>query len=811
MQRRKKIGGMLDRRIGENDPAMTPEEKALQRFVKEKQRGNNKGSLFDLDEDEDSAELTHAGKSLSFDKRLDDFDEANLEDSKGDQATELLHQRPAKRRKLSDVDALEEHSSDEVDPIQSGPPKTKKEVMDEIIAKSKLHKHERQQAKEDDDEIRAELDKGLPDLIALMRGNAKPPTQIPQESVAPNAGMNPDRMALLNGKDRSQADKEYDERLRQMAADQRAKPTVRTLTEEEKLYQDAQRLKDLETNRLRRMQGEPEVSDSDVAIDSREIDGVGRTDPDEENTFGLGSGLLGQSQRPDLGVEDEDEFVIDDDVVINASEVDVSDPGSEGPVEEPSDGDDEEFVQRLLSKEDASRQGLVFSKDKEGMLKANEPSGNLAYTYKCPQTHEELLSVTKDVLIEDLPTVIQRIRALYHPKLASENKAKLGNFASVLVDHISYLVNQSENPPFSVLEAVIRHVHSLAKQFPEHIGRAFRLHLKAIHEQRPTGLVPGDIIILTAIASTFPTSDHFHQVVTPAMLCMARYLGQKIPGSLNDLVTGTYIVTLCLQYQQISRRYIPEAVNYVLNALWALAPVKSKQITAPFPHHTLPDGLRLQHKPEKSSKVRQLRFWDILPSGNSNDEDNEILKLSLLNTLLDIIDGMTVTWAEHSAFCEVFDPVYTALRFIEGKPCLSRMNEETRAKIQKVSTNVHNQLQQSLSTRKPLRLHNHRPLAIKTSIPKFEDSYNPDKHYDPNRDRADVSKLKAEHKRERKGAMRELRKDANFMARESLREKKEKDSAYEKKYKRLVAEIQGEEGREAKSYEREKRLRKGKR
>ena len=46
------------------------------------------------------------------------------------------------------------------------------------------------------------------------------------------------------------------------------------------------------------------------------------------------------------------------------------------------------------------------------------------------------------------------------------------------------------------------------------------------------------------------------------------------------------------------------------------------------------------------------------------------------------------------------------------------------------------------------------------------------------------------------------------MAREQLREKKAKDEAYEKKFKRLVAEIQGEEGHEAKSYERERAKRK---
>ena len=96
------------------------------------------------------------------------------------------------------------------------------------------------------------------------------------------------------------------------------------------------------------------------------------------------------------------------------------------------------------------------------------------------------------------------------------------------------------------------------------------------------------------------------------------------------------------------------------------------------------------------------------------------------------------------------------------------------------------------------------PLA---AVPKFEDGFDPTKHYDPDRERAEAAKLKAEFKKERKGAMRELRKDANFIAREKLRLKKAKDEAYEKKYNRLVAEIQGEEGREKNAYEREKQAR----
>lgn len=61
----------MDRRFGENDPSMAPEERMLERFTKERQRAS-RSSAFNL-EDED--ELTHYGQSLSA---LDDFDGTGL-------------------------------------------------------------------------------------------------------------------------------------------------------------------------------------------------------------------------------------------------------------------------------------------------------------------------------------------------------------------------------------------------------------------------------------------------------------------------------------------------------------------------------------------------------------------------------------------------------------------------------------------------------------------------------------------------------------------------------------------------------------
>jgi nucleolar protein 14 len=80
-QDRGRVGGVVDRRFGENDPSMSLEERMLERFTKERQRAS-KGTMFNLEGEE---QLTHYGQSLS---NLDDFDDVGLpmdEDEDDDQ------------------------------------------------------------------------------------------------------------------------------------------------------------------------------------------------------------------------------------------------------------------------------------------------------------------------------------------------------------------------------------------------------------------------------------------------------------------------------------------------------------------------------------------------------------------------------------------------------------------------------------------------------------------------------------------------------------------------------------------------------
>ncbi|KAH7329331.1 nucleolar protein 14 [Stachybotrys elegans] len=800
MQRRNKVGGILDKRFGEDDPTMTPEDRMLERFAKEKQRSHKNSSMFDLEEDDEPMEgLTHGGKSLTFEDEelVDDFQEDDLEAEYDSDGSVRERQRLKRMHAMTHGDASDDHE-------QPDRKKSKKEVMDELIAKSKLHRYERQAAKEEDADLRVELDKELPAIQMLLASSRK----------GGKAREEVDNGLTIGGVDRDTFDRNFDLEVKKLARDKRAQPAERTKTEEEIAEEKSQQLKEQEEKRQRRMRGE-EVTDSEdddprAKKDTEVVDN--ELGEEEEDDFGLGRGIRARPTATDLGFDDEDDFIIDDDLVASGTDMGSDlefESGDEMEDMEAEDNagaeDEDEFTKGLLNEEEA--RNPAFNADAATKASAAQKSDDkgLPFTFPCPETCEEFQAITTKYDHHHTPTVVQRIRALYHPKLDSKNKERLALFSVALVDFIASPWDPETSPPFSVLENVVRHIHSLAKTFPLEIAKQFRSHLEEMSQERPLSLQAADLVVLTAIGTIFPTSDHFHQVVTPAMLTMGRCLSQKIPRGLHDYSTGAFLSILSLQYQQLSKRYVPEVLNFSLNTLCALAPVAPSS-GGSFPRHAPPRGCRIEDL--KKVETRRLSFHDCLPGVGEDKKRSKETKIAILNTAISILDAAADLWSGKESFTEIFSQPLAPLRHLSSEACKTHLPKAILERAERLHAKLERMLGIARLSRRPLELHHHRPLAIKMYIPKFEETFDPEKHYDPNRERAELAKLKAEHKKERKGAMRELRKDANFMAREKLRVKKAKDEAYEKKYKRIVAEIQSEEGREANEYEREKSARK---
>jgi nucleolar protein 14 len=244
---------------------------------------------------------------------------------------------------------------------------------------------------------------------------------------------------VIAGKDKTQLDKDYDLRLKLLAADNRAQPAERTKTDEEKAKEESNRLKELEEKRLRRMRGEAGEEDEEEEEEEGKGRGKGKKknaeepvhDPfndEEEDEFGLGNGVKYRPTATELGFDDEDDFLIDDDLVASGSELEFDSDDMDGEESEDegseSDSDDDEFVKGILT--EAVTKDPVFQIP--GKTKGNDENG-VPYTFPCPQTHEEMLEAFENVDVTGLPVAVQRIRALYHPKLDSKNKERLSHFS----------------------------------------------------------------------------------------------------------------------------------------------------------------------------------------------------------------------------------------------------------------------------------------------------------------------------------------------------------------------------------------------
>jgi len=101
-------------------------------------------------------------------------------------------------------------------------------------------------------------------------------------------------------------------------------------------------------------------------------------------------------------------------------------------------------------------------------------------------------------------------------------------------------------------------------------------------------------------------------------------------------------------------------------------------------------------------------------------------------------------------------------------------------------------------------LQSHKPIPIPSYVPKFDSvSSSYLRAQDPDRERNEATKLKREYKKERKSAIRELRKDARFLAGVEQAKQKEKDRSCNEGMRKVFGSMEGERA-EQKAMEREK-------
>ena len=170
-----------------------------------------------------------------------------------------------------------------------------------------------------------------------------------------------------------------------------------------------------------------------------------------------------------------------------------------------------------------------------------------------------------------------------------------------------------------------------------------------------------ELALLRVLGALWPTSDMHHIVVSPARLLMGSYLGLCKIRSLADAASGLFLCTLFLQYESLSKRFVPEAINFLIGVVLCLSPrrgssVGSGKSTFSFLRHN--ERLCVIEKGEAAKlSVNQPELVVVIGGEQISAQAN----VDLLGLAIDILAQFSESYKALDGFVELYGPVLEVL------------------------------------------------------------------------------------------------------------------------------------------------------
>ncbi|CAO2640222.1 Nucleolar protein 14 [Lemmus lemmus] len=765
---RNKSNVFSDKRFGEYNSNISPEEKMMKRFALEQQRHHEKKNIYNLNEDE---ELTHYGQSLAdIEKHNDIVDSDSDTEERGTLSAELTASHFG-----GGV-----HKSAPQEGEDGDKPKSRKELIEELIAKSKQEKRERQAQREDALELTEKLDQDWKEIQTLL-------------SRKPQKSENKEK------KEKAQPDA-YDLMVRELGFEMKAQPSNRMKTEEELAKEEQERLRKLEAERLRRMLGkdEDENKKKPKHMSADDLNDGFILDKDDRRLLSYKDGKMNiedvQEAKQSKEAEDEDE-----------SDEEGED-GSRQDTEE-SDGSDShsDLESNIESEEENEKPKKEQHQTPGGKLpsdgqKAQRAAGTeLPYVFAAPESYEELRSLLSGRSTEEQLLVVERIQKCNHPSLAVGNKAKLEKLFGFLLQYIGDLATES-TPDLKTIDKLVVQLYNLCQMFPESASDSVKFVLRdAMHEMeemietKGRALFPGlDVLVYLKITGLlFPTSDFWHPVVTPALMCMSQMLTKCPVLSLQDVIKGLFVCCLFLEYVSLSRRFIPELLNFLLGILYIAIPnTKSQGSTLVHPFRALGKNSELLVVSDKADMATwqrgslSLHWASRLSTGTATEANHR--RLSCLASCLNLLKHCVLMYNVLPSFHAIIRPHRALAEHL--------VDCDLPQDLQELSRNILSEMESQKQHCRPLICEKSKPVPLKLFTPRLVKVLEFGRKQGSTKEEQERKRLIHKHKREFKGAVREIRKDNQFLARMQLSEIMERDAERKRKVKQLFNSLATQEG-----------------
>ncbi|KAK3912794.1 Nucleolar protein 14 [Frankliniella fusca] len=800
-----KSNKFVDRRIGERNSAMTVEDKMTARFTAERMRAQTRKAMFNLADEE---VLTHRGQTLN---EIEKFEDPRSDDDDDEQDNPFQAKGNLDAEFVSDA----HFGGGLLSRSHEDGAKSRKDLIDQLIAESKKRKAEQQKLREQTLDLTEKLDTDWKDLLPIINSAPK---------AAEVEKPKPDSFDVL---------------MRELKFEARGKPSDRLKSEDEVAKEEKEKLEELEAARLRRMQGITDSS-TDSGPKHRSADDLDDgfamdTDQDESENEESQKNEDGGSADEDVDESDNDDMnseraeEVDDGDGENSSESEDDDIDDlrydSSDNENTSDHEEVEStsnIAKCLSEPHSSkvqtgnRKNTAALSDKaesirEDLRKRKElmdaARKELPYTYEVPSTYEELQIVLAGRSPEYQGVIVERMIKCTHPSLANGNKEKLAHLFTLLMQHLhdAGSADANENVCWAVLDRLVPSLFDIVQWCPDDTAQCIKHVIQEKHQEysKSRKKFPGveTLLFFKLISLLFPTSDFRHPVVTPALVFMGQMLSACRLETRQDIAKGLFLVSLFLEFTALSKRFSPESVNFLRNVLYLSTSLPDTHkvtsagkipVVRPLPPVKIFAVPRFSLRPNfGESSFRNYEPTDRLCASDLISKDPVDIDFCMTALLVSLraLSSMITQLSSLPACRHIFSPFPPLLESLCMEDRLPKRIKEEIQKAQKEMASVREtSLNHLVSAPK-------RPKPLKLYEPNIQQVYADGKQHRPiSKEKQEREKLLHRYKREKKGALREIRKDRDFLAKIRIKQQLKSDAERREKVKEIFGHAAMQQG-----------------
>ncbi|XP_030573691.1 nucleolar protein 14 homolog [Drosophila novamexicana] len=754
-----KTNKFVDHRIGKHLSGDQLTESVMNaRFLSEKLaqvRASNKAEKFNLNDDE---LLTHRGQTLEEieqyrDERSDDED-------------------------IDDEGLNAEFTSTAHFGGDGDTPEDRQTAIEEMISEQKRRKNEIAKDKDEVYDLTEKLDANYKELLPLV---AKATKDEQHEKPPPDA---------------------YDKLLKEMIFEPRGSVTDKLINPEELAKQEAARLDKLENERLRRMKADGEEQEANVQIPHRSADDLddgyfaagNEDDGDDILAYdldgNLGTHLNSKKEAGDAtGQSDEKDDESEEDGE--------NDDDDEEETDSDSDVDNLSDLKESDSESDQDEAPQPKNKSKPQKQKTSETvDTSIPYTIKMAKTYEDFTELLAKYTPTQQVTIVERIIKCNHPKLEGVNRENVVKLYAFLLQYIKDMFEDASEQDirlhFQLVAQLMPHLYDLTHLNPDRMSntlldviREKYAEYRKNHKVYPT---LDTLIYFKIVSNLYSTSDFRHPLATPTYIFMQHILSRARVRTRQDIAMGLFIITIALEFGSRSKRLLPAVFNFLLGIVHMAIPkpqVDQIEIAPPFER----DGpfcklLAIPATSEsKTLESQKLQAADLVTHTITLDFKVRALDITL-RLVKQIFEEQI---GEHTGACFLASPFLPLMELLPFKHYPKHVQQhfaEAKSTLECVAA----------KKMKPLAPPDKKPKALRLLEPRFEVVYDDKRRPKMSKQKEERAKLLHKIKREKKGAIREIRRDTAFVQDLKLKQQLQSDKERHEKVKRIYQEASVQQG-----------------